>query len=180
ASRRRWAHVDELGGEDLEALLLDARQDRAHGAPGHRVRLDDGERALNAHRPSTLATVAPMSAGLRTMVTPAISSAAISSAAVPLPPAMMAPAWPMRRPGGAVWPQTKATTGFVTRLWMKAAASSSAVPPISPISMIASVAGSSAKSPSTSTKLVPFTGSPPIPTHEDWPIPRLVSWPTTS
>ena len=49
---------------------------------------------------------------------------------------MMAPAWPMRRPGGAVWPQMKPTTGLVTWAWMKAAASSSAVPPISPIIMI--------------------------------------------
>jgi hypothetical protein len=29
-----------------------------------------------------------------------------------LPPLMMAPAWPMRRPGGAVAPARKATTGF--------------------------------------------------------------------
>src|SRR5262245_59274249 len=41
----------------------------------------------------------PMSAGLFTTWTPAAVNAAIFSAAVPLPPAMMAPAWPMRRPG---------------------------------------------------------------------------------
>ena len=52
----------------------------------------------------------------------------------------------MRRPGGAVWPQMKPTTGLVTWALMKAAASSSAVPPISPIIMIASVCGSSWKS----------------------------------
>lgn len=46
----------------------------------------------------------PMSARLRTVVTPASCSAANFSAAVPLPPAMMAPAWPMRLPGGAVTP----------------------------------------------------------------------------
>ena len=50
----------------------------------------------------TLATVAPMSAGLVTSVAPAAARAFIFSAAVPLPPAMMAPACPMRRPGGAV------------------------------------------------------------------------------
>ena len=55
-----------------------------------------------------------MSAGLLTTRTPAAVSAAIFSAAVPLPPAMIAPAWPMRRPGGAVWPQMKLTTGLVT------------------------------------------------------------------
>ena len=54
-----------------------------------------------------------MSAGLFTTVTPAAVSAAIFSAAVPLPPAMIAPAWPMRRPGGAVWPAMKPTTGFL-------------------------------------------------------------------
>ena len=35
-------------------------------------------------------------------------------AAVPSPPEMMAPAWPMRRPGGAVCPAMKPTTGFLT------------------------------------------------------------------
>ena len=34
------------------------------------------------------------------------------SCAVPLPPEMMAPAWPMRLPGGAVTPAMKPTTGF--------------------------------------------------------------------
>ena len=29
---------------------------------------------------------------------------------------MMAPAWPMRRPGGAVWPAMNPTTGFVKLL----------------------------------------------------------------
>ena len=38
--------------------------------------------------------------------------AAILSAAVPLPPLMMAPAWPMRLPGGAVCPAMKAVTGL--------------------------------------------------------------------
>ena len=35
--------------------------------------------------------------------------AAIFDSAPPLPPAMMAPAWPMRRPGGAVRPAMKPT-----------------------------------------------------------------------
>ncbi len=121
-----------------------------------------------------------MSAGLLTVVMPAASIAAIFSAAVPLPPAMMAPAWPIRRPGGAVWPQMKPTTGLVTWALMKAAASSSAVPPISPIIMIEVVSGSAWKSSSTSMKFVPLTGSPPMPTQDDWPSPRWVSWWTTS
>ena len=57
-----------------------------------------------------------MSAGLFTTFTPAAVSAAIFSAAVPLPPAMMAPAWPIRRPGGAVCPAMKPTTGFLNWL----------------------------------------------------------------
>src|SRR5688572_2174547 len=62
---------------------------------------------------SRLFTAVPISAGLFTTVTPAAVSAAIFSAAVPLPPAMIAPACPMRRPGGAVWPAMKPTTGFL-------------------------------------------------------------------
>ena len=37
------------------------------------------------------------------------------SPALPFPPAMIAPAWPMRRPGGAVLPAMNATTGFFRR-----------------------------------------------------------------
>src|SRR5262249_61109618 len=62
------AHADHLEGEDLEAGLLDPRQDLP-GAPRlYRVRLDDGQRTLDGHFPITLATVAPMSAGLLTNV----------------------------------------------------------------------------------------------------------------
>ena len=55
-----------------------------------------------------------MSAGDLTTWIPAAFMAFIFSSAVPLPPAMMAPACPMRRPGGAVWPAMKPTTGFFT------------------------------------------------------------------
>ena len=48
--------------------------------------------------------IAPICAGDLLIVTPADSNALILSVAVPLPPAMMAPAWPMRLPGGAVKP----------------------------------------------------------------------------
>src|SRR2546426_870406 len=179
ARRFGLRHVDHLGGENLEAGVLHARDDLPGDALAYRIGFDDGQRALR-HRPITRAIVAPMSAGLRTSVAPAFSSAFIFSAAVPFPPAMIAPAWPIRRPGGAVWPQMKPTTRFFTWDWMKAAASSSSAPPISPMIMLARVSGSSLNSRSTSTKLVPWTGSPPIPTHVDCPIPRPVSWPTTS
>ncbi len=72
---------------------------------------------------------------------PASSMALILSDALPLPPEMIAPAWPMRRPGGAVWPAMKPTTGFFTFALMYAAAVSSALPPISPIMMMACVSG---------------------------------------
>ena len=52
-------------------------------------------------------------AGDATTVTPAARSAAILSLAVPLPPEMIAPACPIRRPGGAVRPAMKDTTGLV-------------------------------------------------------------------
>ena len=46
------------------------------------------------------------------MCAPASFSAAIFSAAVPELPVMIAPACPMRLPGGALLPDMKATTGF--------------------------------------------------------------------
>jgi hypothetical protein len=52
-------------------------------------------------------------AGEATTVTPAARRAAILSLALPLPPEMMAPAWPMRRPGGAVKPAMNDTMGLV-------------------------------------------------------------------
>ena len=56
---------------------------------------------------------------------------------------------------------------------MQAAASSSALPPISPIMTTASVAGSPANSASASMKLVPISGSPPMPMQVVWPSPSL-------
>jgi hypothetical protein len=90
---------------------------RAGGAPA--VRCVDvfaaGRRRGGAGRDaaSTRATAAPISAGLVTTVMPAFFIAVILAAAVPLPPEMMAPAWPIRRPGGAVCPQMNPTTGLV-------------------------------------------------------------------
>ena len=47
-------------------------------------------------------TASPMSAGLWTTLIPASVKAFIFSAAVPFPPEMIAPAWPILLPGGAV------------------------------------------------------------------------------
>ena len=65
-----------------------------------------------------------------------------------------------------------ATIGFVTCSFAQRPAITSSVPPISPIRMMPSVAGSLLNSPTTSVKLIPFTGSPPMPTHVVWPMPR--------
>ena len=78
--------------------------------------------------------VSPMWATVSATGMPAALSAATLSAAVPLPPEMMAPAWPMRLPGGAWRPAIKAETGlFGMFSLIHFAASSSAVPPISPM-----------------------------------------------
>jgi hypothetical protein len=80
-----------------------------------------------------------MSAGDFATRIPAASMTLIFSAAVPLPPEMIAPAWPMRRPGGAVCPAMKPTTGFFIFVLTNSAAVSSASPPISPIMTIEEV-----------------------------------------
>lgn len=83
----------------------------------------------------------PSCAGEGVTWTPASFNAATLSSARPFPPEIIAPAWPIRRPGGAVSPAMKLTTGFGflrVRLcfFRYSAASSSADPPISPIRMI--------------------------------------------
>lgn len=60
--------------------------------------------AFFTSQPVSSARALPMSARERTVFTPASCRAANFSSAVPLPPEMMAPAWPMRLPGGAVTP----------------------------------------------------------------------------
>src|SRR3989475_3971069 len=109
------------------------------------------------------------SAGRRITEIPARSSAAIFSAAVPLEPEMIAPAWPMRRPGGAVCPATNPITGFVMACVTNSAACCSSVPPISPIMTTASVSASAWNAERQWMKLVPMSGSPPIPMQADWP-----------
>ncbi len=76
----------------------------------------------------------------------------------------------------------EADHGLLDRLefLMNSAASSSAEPPISPIMMIDSVAGSVRNMSSMSMNSVPFTGSPPMPTAVDWPRPTFVVWNTAS
>ena len=89
----------------------------AHWSQGRCVRsprLRPSARPAARPRAGAAPSSRPMRAGLGDTRTPARSSAAILSAAVPLPPEMIAPAWPMRLPGGAVAPAMKPTTGFLT------------------------------------------------------------------
>src|SRR5438876_62991 len=109
------------------------------------------------------------SAGRFMTAMPARANAAIFSPAVPLDPEMIAPACPMRRPGGAVWPAMKPITGFVIVCCTKSAACCSSVPPISPIMTTASVSASASNAERQWMKLVPMSGSPPIPMQVDWP-----------
>src|ERR1700693_619649 len=74
--------------------------------------------------------VSAMLAGVSATALPAGFSALIFSAAVPFPPETIAPAWPIRRPGGAVIPAMKAATGFLQFILIHSAASSSAEPQI--------------------------------------------------
>ena len=56
-------------------------------------------------RPRTMATIfSPHSVGFCATCTPAADSASIFACAVPDEPEMMAPAWPIFRPAGAVTP----------------------------------------------------------------------------
>src|SRR5262249_21147552 len=100
------AQLSDAPGDDGEAARLDHGENLPEDVRAHGVRLDDEEGAFRhwsfpAFR-RTSCMVAPSRAGLADSVTPAASRAAIFSAAVPLPPAMMAPACPMRLPLGAV------------------------------------------------------------------------------
>src|SRR4051812_22930332 len=76
-----------------------------------------------------------MSDGVAATSIPHSLKTAILAAAVSSAPPTMAPAWPMRRPAGAVEPAMKPATGFVQFSFSQRAASTSAVPPISPIKM---------------------------------------------
>ena len=106
---------------------------------------------------------------------PASRSALVFSSAVPEPMDIIAPAWPIRLPGGAARPATKETIGFrFCNFALLAASRSSASPPISPTMTIFSVSGSSSRSCTASMKLSPITGSPPIPIAVLCPIPALV------
>src|SRR5215218_5221462 len=172
AGRSQWSIVAvESGVEVAGQLLLDNRRQPARhhhrDAVGHFtatvVRWDRLARAA--------ATVLPSSAGLGATVRPAVRMISAFSAAVSPKAEMMAPAWPMRRPLGAVRPATYPITGLLIFSFTKSEPSASWGPPISPIIITASVSGSSSNSLSMSTKELPLIGSPPMPTLVLCPMP---------
>src|SRR6266571_4154145 len=87
--------------------------------------------------------------------TPAALKASSLLLAVPRLPEMIAPAWPMRLPSGAVRPEMKATVLSRLPRPSSSAACSSSLPPISPMTTRWVVAGSCSKSSITSLKANP-------------------------
>src|SRR5579863_5568223 len=98
-------------GQNPETRFFQHGQNLPSVALRHGIGLDDGKCALHHRR---LLIFSPISAGDEQTVIPASCIALILSFAAPDPPEIIAPAWPMRRPGGAVWPAIKPTTGFFT------------------------------------------------------------------
>src|SRR5207237_6927250 len=88
---------DLLGDDRLHQEQQERRQENRR-----RVRQRGDERKADYF--STDLSVLPISAGLRVVLMPHSSITASFSWAVPLPPEMIAPACPMRLPGGAVTP----------------------------------------------------------------------------
>ena len=87
----------------------------------------------------------------------------------------------MRRPGGAVTPGDEADDRLLASGALEELGGLLlGVPPISPIMMMPSVSGSARNSSRQSMKLVPLTGSPPMPMQVDWPRPAAVVWATAS
>ena len=70
-------------------------------------------KSLALSRPSPRPSPCRLRPGSRRSGSRPRACASIFSSAPPLPPEMIAPAWPMRRPGGAVRPAMKPTIGFL-------------------------------------------------------------------
>src|ERR1700674_1322915 len=139
-----------------------------------------GNRAIEADRERYHLSSPTMSSVVSATATPALRKASSLLFAVPRLPEMIAPAWPMRLPSGAVRPEMNATVLSRLPRASRSAACSSSLPPISPITTRCVVAGSFSKSSTTSRKVSPSTGSPPIPTMVDWPMPDAGSADATS
>jgi hypothetical protein len=111
----RLGQLETEGPEDLdlrpapERLGVDqepveVEDDRPDGSSAECV--GGGEPRAQPSFRTTSTMASPASVGLRATVTPAADRASIFAWAVPLDPEMIAPAWPILRPGGAVTPAT--------------------------------------------------------------------------
>src|SRR5262249_18420803 len=139
--------------------------------------------ACGPHLPSAAFRLVPMSAGLLATRMPAPSSAAILSVALPDPPEMMAPAWPIRLPGGAVWPAMEAAIGLVhiAHALTSPAPALRAAPRRSPHVMRPGGGPASPYTrPGPPTRVPRQRPPPPMPTQVLWPIPRQESCQTPS
>ncbi len=122
-----------------------------------------------------------MSAGLSATSMPAALRAASFSAAVPLPPEMIAPAWPMRLPGGAVRPAMNAATGLVTCCFhVGGGFFFGRAADFAHHQNRFGLRDRPGTSCNRSMNDVPTIGSPPRPTHVDWPKPKFVNCHTAS
>ena len=86
---------------EREGLPDRGEHDERHGAS--RERFTEVAEATSGHDSATW-TSSATSVGVRATFTPAASSASALACAVPLDPVTIAPAWPIRFPGGAVNP----------------------------------------------------------------------------
>src|SRR4029078_4260030 len=137
------ARQQDVDDDDFETREPELRRAEFHSGGTPMRAASRSARQLKRQGYSTDCNSFPISAGLRVTVMPDASMISSFSCAVPLPPEMIAPACPIRLPGGAVTPAMKRTTGLRMCCFAQAAAISSSDPPISPIITTASVSLSS-------------------------------------
>src|SRR5690606_8903837 len=115
--------AEHVAGGDAEQKTVSDLTGRAGDRDLHGLLHRGGSSFASAQRTHSIdLMVAPISEGVGAIFTPAFVSAAIFAAAVPVPPLMTAPAWPMRLPGGAVVPAMNPATGFLKYFAMYSAA----------------------------------------------------------
>src|SRR5439155_12672165 len=123
-------HFLERPRVDYAPLRLSARSALASQAGNVHHRLCSHRFALaKLQRFIAASMVLPSAAGEFATRMPALFMASILATAVPLPPEMISPACPMRRPGAAVVAAMKPTTGLRVRASFRNSAPSASAPP---------------------------------------------------
>src|SRR5213075_490063 len=95
------ARQQDVDDDDLEAREPELRRTEFHAAILRTGGSSDSRRKAGLRGYSTDCSSVPISAGLRVTLMPDACMTSSFSPAVPLPPEMMAPACPIRLPGGA-------------------------------------------------------------------------------